>query len=251
MKLFKNNVIGLTLLIIPCLSHADWPVIDFSNLAQNTTTAVATHSTAITTAGMLANQAQQLAMDIKNIQSYSNDQNWQSTLANELSELNTIVSQGQNLANTMQNSASSFNQNYPGYQPTNNYPQNYQSWSTNTMNTFQNSLQNAGLQLSDLQNEQAALQALQSLNNSPQGRLQAIQVGNNLTAMVANQMMQLRQLIANQTNAQNAYLAYQVQKEQAQQATAAAWINASDTTWPGYGNDGGNFAPNSMPHLSR
>jgi P-type conjugative transfer protein TrbJ len=251
MRQLKKYLVSFFLVIVPLVSYGNMPVIDATNLIQNTTTAAQTTATAASTASMLANQVQQLQMDVDNIQNYSGYSSWQSTLANELNELSSIVSQGNALSQNMQNSAANFNQNYPGYQSTQNYPQAYQAWSTSTMSTFQNTLQNAGLQLSDLQNDQTTLNALQNLNNSPQGRLQAIQVGNNLTALVANQMLQLRQLIANQTNAQSTYLAYQVQKEQTQQATAAAWVNAGDTTWPGYGNDGGGFGPNNLPNVSR
>lgn len=206
--------------------------------------------TAAQTASILSQQIQQVQIELANLKNYSADPTWQSTLAQQIAELTTIVQQGTQLSNSMQTSAAQFQQHYPGYQATQDYQQQYQSWSNNTMSTFQSTLQNTGLQMNNLQSEQGTLQALQNLNNSPQGRLQALQVGNNLAAMATNQMLQLRQLISNQVNAENAYSSYQVQKDQTAEASTSAFITAGDTDWPGYRNQGFSAANFPQPNQS-
>lgn len=230
----------LALLLISVNTKADI-VYDPWNYVQNCMTAAQT-------ASILSQQIQQVQMELANLKNYSADPTWQATLAQQIAELTMIVQQGSQLSDAMQTSAAQFQQHYPGYQPTQNYQQQYQAWSTNTMNTFQTTLQNTGLQLNNLQSEQGTLQALQSLNNSPQGRLQALQVGNNLAAMATNQMLQLRQLIGNQVNAENAYTTYQVQKDQTAEASTSTFIAAGDTDWPGYRNQGFSAANFPQPN---
>lgn len=229
-----------TLVVLPNIACANMPVIDVSNLAQNTITATKT-------ADMLTQQLKQVKYEIDNLKTYINNPAWQTNMARELAELNNIVSQSVVLANAMQNLAAQFNKQYPGYQPAQDYPQQYQLWSTNTMTIFQETLKNIGVQLSNNQNEQISLEALHSFNNSPQGRLQALQTGNNLAAMTTQQTIQLRQLIANQARAENAYVAYQVQKDQSAEAAISTWVKASDTQWPGYRNQG--FGPDNFPNI--
>ncbi len=226
--------------MLPCIVTANMPVIDISNLAQNTITATKT-------ADMLAQQIKQVQFEIENMKTYASNPSWQANMARELAELNNIVSQAMILSKTMQDLATEFYKEYPGYQPSQNYPQQYQSWSSNTMRAFQQTLQNVGLQLNNIQSEQSILEGLHNLNNSPQGHLQAIQTGNNLAALTAQQAIQSRQLIANQIRTENAYVAYQVQKDQSAEAATATWVNAADIQWPGYRNLG--FGADNFPEI--
>jgi P-type conjugative transfer protein TrbJ len=226
----------LCLVVMP--SRAGFIHLDPWNLAQNTLTAAQTLST-------LEQQIQQVKDEATNLQNYSNDPNWTNSVAGELSDLGSITQQGMNLSSTMSASATNFNQQYPGYKPAQDYPTQYQSWSQNTMSSLQSVLSGVGLQLSNLQNEQATLAALHGLNNAPNGRLQAMQIATNMAATTANQLMQLRQLVGSQTNAQSAYMAYQVQKDQSEEASTAGFIANSDTSWPGYHDNG--FGPNNLP----
>ncbi len=234
MKLLNYPKFLIGILIFPCMGYANMPVIDFSNLTQNSITAIKTTE-------MLTQQLKQIQFEIDNLKSYASNPTWQASLTRELFELSNIAEQVITLSKSMQTAAAQFNQQYPGFRPADSYPQQYQSLSTNTMNIFQETLQNVGVALKGMQSEQSTLQALHNLNNSPQGHLQAIQTGNNLVALATQQTIQLRQLISNQTRAENAYLTYQVQKDQTAEASVASWVNSGDTQWPTYRNQG--FGP--------
>jgi len=214
-------------------------VYDPTNWIENAATAAQTLTIA-------TQQAQQIAMDLANIKNFEASQGQWSNVSNELQQLGNIVQQGQAISYNMNNLDQAFQQKYQGYHPTQNYSQEYQSWSNTTLDTLRTILNSAGLQASFLSSEQSRLDQLKYLSQSSTGRMQAVQAGNMIATETVGQLQQLRQLVIAQTNAQNAYMAYQVQKDQTAQASADNWIQNAEVDWPGYRDKG--YGANNLPH---
>ncbi len=61
-------------------------------------------------------------------------------------------------------------------------------------------------------------------NDGAQGRLEALQIGNQIASLQVEEMAKLRQLFAAQINAQNAYLGAQEAKAAGSAAAFDAWV---------------------------
>jgi P-type conjugative transfer protein TrbJ len=88
------------------------------------------------------------------------------------------------------------------------------------------------LHAEDFATEQGRIQALQSLSESAEGRMQALQLGNMMAAEQLQQLVKLRQVIMAQINAQNVYLAHQTNREAQRAATQSEWIRNGNTDAP-------------------
>lgn len=72
-----------------------------------------------------------------------------------------------------------------------------------------------GLQGQDLQNTQGFLTAMRERMTTPQGRLDAIQIGTEVSEQQVEQLLLLRQLMILDLQSKQAYQATQMQNEQA------------------------------------
>lgn len=232
------NLLFLLLIIVTNKSYG-MIVYDPVNWLQNWTTAV-------NTTRQLINQTHQIEMELSDLKNYQVGIGQWANVQGLLQQLASQAQQGQALAYNMQNLDQAFQQRYPGFKASQNYQQDYQNWSQTTLDTLRGTLESAGLQASQFNNEQTLINQLSTLSQTAEGRMQAIQVGNMLATQQVAQMQQLRQLMINQTNAQNAYMAYEVQKDQSNQATESEWIKASIKKFPDYGSSKG-FNQNDIP----
>jgi P-type conjugative transfer protein TrbJ len=82
-----------------------------------------------------------------------------------------------------------------------------------------------GLQGQQLQNTQTFLAAMRQRMTTPQGRLDAIQIGNEVAEQQVEQLMMLRQLMILDLQSKQAYQAEQIQKEQADTAAQQQFFN--------------------------
>jgi type IV secretion system protein TrbJ len=131
-----------------------------------------------------------------------------------LQQLQNVVQQGNAISYASANIDSRFRQTYSGYQPTPNYSQSYQNWSSATLDSIRTALNAANLQSQNFATEEGLVKQLQTLGKSNTGQMQAIQTGNMISIELVQQLRQLRQLNMAQMQAQNNYLA-------ASQTTAA------------------------------
>lgn len=161
-------------------------------------------------------------------------------LGSTLQQLDEITRQGQSLSFTMQNVDSQFQKLYPNYSNQNNLPnyqQSYQQWNQSTSDTLQNSLQAIGVNMQSIQQEDALLKQLQSQSQTAQGRLQVIQVTNEIANENIRQLQTLKQLIATQANAQTAYMAHELSQRSYQQKALLTIINNTPSQFPTYQNN--------------
>src|SRR5260370_10322825 len=134
---------------------------------------------------------------------------------NDLNRLAQVVQTGQALSYSMANLDSQFRTTFPGYTlPGNgNFAHQYKNCSQATLDTQRSTLAAAGLQGSQLQSEQSVLDALQQMSRSSSGRLEAIQIGNQISEQQVEQLMKLRQLMIADLQSKQAFHAAQVQKD--------------------------------------
>ena len=192
-------------------------VLDPMNLIQNVLSAlqniaeVAQQVEQLTNeASQLANQATQIANQIQQLEDMANQASqggsptWGQVQAwiNRLSDAAQI---GDSLVYSMPNIASQLQAQFPGYVSPTNWNTQYQQWSTTTLDTLRGTLQSAGLNVSDVNTVEAALQALRSANNGATGRNELMQVANSLASFQVEEMAKLRQLLALEINAANVW----------------------------------------------
>lgn len=244
-----KNKLTFTLIIFFSLATArlalGWGVVyDPADVYQNTLAAVTEVKNLTQSIAQTKAQIKLLTNEVKNSRNYS-DGTWGQTFT-QLTQLANEISKGQSLAYNLSNIDSQFRARYPGYKPSQNYSQSYKNWSQGTLDTLRGVLDSVHMQSLDFGNENTLMSQLKNLSTSAQGRMQALQAGNMISAQMVSQSEKLRQVVMAQTNAQSAYMAYQVQKDAAKKATLSKWINNGNSQFPKYRDKG--FGPSNVPH---
>jgi P-type conjugative transfer protein TrbJ len=175
----------------------------------------------------LAAEAQQLQYMIKNTTGGSAGV-WQSDQS-MLDELGGLIQQQGGLSYSLGNLQAQFQQQFPGYAvPQNPDQQEAQNIAT-TLNTLNGTLADAQGQAQNFANEQAQFAELEGMNRTATGRLQAIQVGNEIALQQAQQIQMLRQLVVAMINAQNVAAANRINGQAAEDASVQRWLSAGPT----------------------
>ncbi|MBF6569374.1 MAG: hypothetical protein IVW54_10940, partial [Candidatus Binataceae bacterium] len=113
---------------------------------------------------------------------------WQSN-QNLLNNLGNLINEQEGLSYTAQGLTQQFQQLYPAYNTANTAGvQSPQTTAETTLNTLNGALASAQAQAQDFQAEQASLQGLELRNQTAVGRLQAIQVGNEIALAQVQQV---------------------------------------------------------------
>ena len=81
-----------------------------------------------------------------------------------------------------------------------------------------------GLQQSQSASDAALLAAIQAHSRSAQGQMQALQAGNELASITAQQLMQLRQTVAAQAQLQGGWIAVQAERQAAEDAALRQFL---------------------------
>jgi P-type conjugative transfer protein TrbJ len=155
----------------------------------------------------------------------------------DLNQLARVVEGGQALAYSMSNLNSQFANTFKGYSKAYNptaYYQNYANWSQTSLDTTFSTLKAMGLQGQQMQNTQNFLTAMRQRMMTPQGRLDAIQIGTEVSEQQVEQLLMLRQLMILDLQSKQAYQAQQVQNEQAASAGEQAFFGYKPWQSDGY-----------------
>lgn len=142
-----------------------------------------------------------------------------------LSNLMQVVNQGQALGYNISNITQRFESQYPGFKSKGSYFDNYKNWSQTTSDSLRAALMAAGMQMNNFATESATADTLRTMNESPAGQLQAIQIGNAVSSEMLDEMRKLRQINTAQMQAQNAYLLGQQQKRDSEQAQSKQFLD--------------------------
>jgi type IV secretion system protein TrbJ len=212
------------------------PVIDAGNLVQNIITAVQQTLSVVQEIQMVVNQGTQIAQQVQQLQhelqmlqNMAINTRPAGTVAwgevqSALNSLAQAVQVGLALPYAMSNVAGVFEGRFPGYVPPQDWPAAYEAWSTTVLDTLRGTLASAGRNVGDAGSVQSALDRLRGANQGAEGRLEAIQIGNQIASLQVEELAKLRQLFAAQINAQNAYLGAQEAKEAGSAAAFDAWV---------------------------
>jgi P-type conjugative transfer protein TrbJ len=155
------------------------------------------------------------------------------TVASDITTLRQIVNTGQALSYTLSNMDGTFRLRFPGYSPSTNYGQSYQTWSQTSLDSTLGALKAAGVQNSQFDSDSALLQSLKSQSQSAVGRMQAIEVGNQIAENQAEQLMKLRQLMMADMQSKSAYQSAMVQADATKQANSDQFFGQIQVTSDG------------------
>ncbi|AKH22412.1 hypothetical protein AAY24_18255 (plasmid) [Sedimenticola thiotaurini] len=188
-------------------------------------------------AQQVAQQAQQLAHEIQMIQNQLNMyQNLLDNTSNlgsfiwgnvfsDLQALASAVQQGNAIAYSASNMNALWQQRYQGYSNylaktygPGNFQSDYRHWYSTQRDGLHGALRSANLQSQQFATEEATLNTLENMSQTASGRMQAIQVGNQIAMQQVRQSQKLRELVMAQIQAQTNYLASEAEKDAANQA---------------------------------
>jgi P-type conjugative transfer protein TrbJ len=163
--------------------------------------------------------------------------------------LANVVGKGHALAYNMSNFDDVFTSKFSsiGYTPTQNFSQRYQTWSQTSHDSVQGALDAVNLQSSDMNDEENIIDSLQSQAQTADGQMQAVQVGNQIAAAEADQLIKLRQLMMSDMQAKYAYQQQQQQQQDEQQKSMGMFQNSTVFINNGgiHGTSGGSGSSNN------
>ena len=155
-------------------------------------------------------------------------------IQNDLVQLAGAVSGGQAIAYSMGNLDSTFRQRFPGYGVVaQNYGQQYQTWGQTSLDSILGALKAAGMQHAQMQNEQSVLDGLRTMSQSSQGRMQAIQVGNQIAEQQVEQLIKLRELMLADMQSKASFQSTEIQQKLTDQANLDAFFGPVQITSDG------------------
>lgn len=188
-------------------------------------------------------QGEQLAKAIEQVQDAIKNSEFSTDLTfgailKDIESLDRIVVGGQALAYSLGDLDALFGKTFPGYRTGNDYFKQYQKWSQTTLDTTRGVLRVAGLQSQQMRSEQAVIQALQTKARSPVGRMQALQILQQISEHQVQQLMKLRELMIADMSSKQAYQAAMAQREAANEAATEQFFRNSAVS-----SDGRTFRP--------
>jgi type IV secretion system protein TrbJ len=144
----------------------------------------------------------------------------------DLNALAAIVQNGMGLAYSLANLDAQFRTRFRGYAHTARaYYTDYRAWSQTSLDTTLGALRAAGLQGQQLKSEEAVLSALRAMAQNSDGRMQALQVANQIAEQQVQQLMKLRQLMLADLSSKQAYQAAVIQQKAAAEAATERFFN--------------------------
>lgn len=193
-------------------ANAGMVVHDPSNLAQNILSYIQEFATAINTAQQLATQYQQLEVAIRQARQLNSDQ-IRGRIMNGIRQLAEIQQKTKGITYEYGRMEGAFDQHYPDMAAYNGMSgRDYATQAAKANQQLQNSVRDAMLAqglISNAATDQDALNALVAASNGADGQLAAVQAGNQIAAMTAQQLIQLQQIMATSAREQSSYMAAQ------------------------------------------
>ena len=193
------------------VAHAQWVVIDPTNLAQNILTAAHTLEQINNQIKQLQNEAQSLMNEARNLASLPF--NVVNRLRSNLDTTRQLISQARGLAFDIQNMDQQFAQLYPeqyaaSVSGSQMFQDAHQRWQ-NTLQGLQTAMRMQAQVSQNLNQDEGVLADLVDQSQSATGALQAMQATNQLLALQAKQSIQTQQLQLTQGRATSLELARQ------------------------------------------
>lgn len=224
MNITLRNVFSMSLMTVlltaPLTPSYALTVFDPSNFSQNVLSAIRTLQSNVNEANMIANQLQSLANEAANLTplDYSTVNQFQT----QFTELFAVVSEIQGLAQDYASLESNFAALFPDYSKVTgtlssaDVAADLLKWIENNRNTLEGAAKSGAAILKELPQDQAELATLIDSSQGARGARSAIQAGNQISAVIAGQLLSLNTQMATFQQAHTAYLLEQ------NNATAAA-----------------------------
>ncbi|WP_425338860.1 P-type conjugative transfer protein TrbJ [Bartonella melophagi] len=197
-------------------------------------------NTQINTAKQLESQLKQYQDMIKQGLSYSSPQF--DGLQSTLQQLKKVYQDSQSISYSMSDLNSRFEKMYPGYESylknagKTNPAQDYKKWADSGLSNSRIAIEAAGINTGMFDNEDKMMQRLIDRSASAEGRMQAIQAGNEIAAQQVKQLQLLRELVANNTTLQANYTANEIERRAKDEADLEKFFSEQPvSTRPGVG----------------
>lgn len=175
--------------------------------------------TAINTWEQLQTQIQQYENMLK--QGLSLPSSMFNRMTSDLQRLQSLYQQSKSLAGSLSNFDERFREQFgdysrylsqngqnPGYMTA-----NYKRWSEQGFDAMRVAMQASGQNVSAIASEDAMLAQLVARSQNAAGRMQAIQVGNEIAAQQVQQLQKLRQMLDAQIQSQSMWYAQQIERQ--------------------------------------
>jgi len=201
----KTLFTAATALLVSLLpaAHAQWAVIDASNLVQNTMTAARTLEQINNQVLQLRNEAQMLINEGRNLRSL--DFSSLAQLRATLATIDLLIQQAQGLAFSVSQLDSDFARLYPNAYGTsisaNQMAVDAQTRWQNSVDALHTAMRLQAQAVQNIPSDETTLSSLVNQSQSAIGQLQATQATNQLLALQAKQAMQEQQLRVTQDRA--------------------------------------------------
>ncbi|MBP6763253.1 MAG: P-type conjugative transfer protein TrbJ [Hydrogenophaga sp.] len=209
----KKRLLAAVVAAMLCTAaaHAQWVVIDPTNLVQNTLTAIRTLEQINNQIQQLQNEAQMLTNQARNLASLPF--NVVSRLRSNLALTQRLIARAKGMAYDVARMDQDFQRLYPEqYAATVSGDQMYRDtqerWK-NTLNGLQTTMQMQAQASQNLSDDEGVLTDLVGKSQSAEGALQAMQAMNQLLALQAKQSIQTQRLQITQDRAASLELARQ------------------------------------------
>lgn len=209
----KKRLVAAAIAAMLCTAtaHAQWVVVDPTNLVQNTLTAIRTLEQINNQIQQLQNEAQMLMNQARNLANL--DFNIVNRLRSTLATTERLIAEARGLAYDVQSMDAAFARLYPEqYAATVSGDQmlrDAQERWKNTLNGLHTAMRMQAQVSQNLAQDESALSDLVSQSQSATGALQAMQATNQLLALQAKQSIQAQQLQITQERAAALELARQ------------------------------------------
>lgn len=188
--------------------------------------------TSINTAQQLQTQIQQYNNMLK--QGMSLPDSMFNSFTSDLRRLQGVYEDSRSLAHSMSNLDQQFRDQFKGYedylssigQGSNNMPDRYEKWAASGFDNARTAMEAVGMNVSTFEAEDALLSSLVQRSSSAQGRMQAIQAGNEIAAQQVQQLQKLREMIAANVTLQANYVAQQTERAAVDDAFRESFYSA-------------------------
>jgi P-type conjugative transfer protein TrbJ len=155
------------------------------------------------------------------------------SLTDDLQSLVSLYQSGSSLSHRMADIDERFRDEFKGYenyltsigQGNINMSDRYRKWAEYGFDNARLAMHSAEMQTSILSSEDAMLNQLVQRSATAQGRLQAIQAGNEIAAQQVQQMQKLREMMATQITLQGNWLAQQTERQAVDDAFVESFKN--------------------------
>lgn len=161
--------------------------------------------------------------------------NWDNSY-NDLNRLSSVMGQGNSLSYNNNNFGGQFSHLYPGDTggATNNYSQDQRERIQATQSMMNGVISQMNMSYQEQQQEKRRDDILKNDAKSATGRMQAMQINNEIQAEQIAQLEKLKSTMMAQANADAEYHAYRTQKDAERQKSVDSIVQNADVSYPQY-----------------